>query len=90
MNMKDTTTATVRTTVNTTALTLIATLATILFDIDIEVDDLLPYLPAIAAVIAVFYRASRAITGRFPKLAYILFGLQSTPSYDPPAPPPAG
>lgn len=77
---------TVRTTVNTTILVAVAAVAAKVFDVDIEAEDLLPYVPIAIPVIAAFYRLSRAITDRWPQIGYVLFGNARPPSY-PPAPP---
>lgn len=57
---------TVRTTVNTTILAAIAGVAAKVFKVKIDAEDLLPYVVLVAPVVAVFYRASRAITDRWP------------------------
>lgn len=79
--MKDTTTATVRTTVNTTVLAALGALLYKIFGWDIKVEDMLPFLPVIAAVVAVFYRLSLAVTAKWPVVGYILFGRTTPPTY---------
>jgi hypothetical protein len=89
--MNDTRTATVRTTVNGTILTGIIIAVAAGFGWTIEVADLAPYLPVLAAAIGVFYRLSLYLSERWPRLGYILFGRNTLPAYEPlpdrPAPP---
>ena len=42
---------------------------------------LLPFVPLLVPVIAVFYRASLAVAKRWPVLAYVLFGKPQSPVY---------
>ncbi len=81
--MNDTSTATVRTTVNGTILTAIIIAVAAGFGWTIEVGDLAPYLPVLAAAIGVFYRLSLYISERWPKLGFVLFGKATSPSYEP-------
>lgn len=74
-------TATVRTTVNMLVLTAIVSVVARYTGWEVKVEDLLPYLPALAPVAAVFYRLSRYLTGRFPVLGWILFGSGKEPEY---------
>lgn len=76
---------TVRTTINTTILVAATALAAKVFSVKVEAEDLLPYAPIAVPVVAVFYRASRAITDRWPRIGYVLFGNARPPAY-PPAP----
>lgn len=73
--------ATVRTTVQTVVLTAVVAVIAKLTDWQVEVDDLLPYVPLLAPVAAVFYRASRWLTARYPSLGWVLFGSGKEPEY---------
>lgn len=86
--MNDTRTATLRTTWNGTLIAATSVAAAKLLGWEITVDDLAPFLPVIAVVIGVFYRASLAIAARWPMLGTILFGKTTAPEYSP-LPPPA-
>lgn len=79
--MNDTTTATVRTTVNGTVLTAVIALVVKITGWDITVEEVLPYTPLMVPIIAIFYRASRAIADKWPKIGVILFGPRATPTY---------
>lgn len=74
-------TATVRTTVNMLVLTALVSLVARYTGWNVRVEDLLPYLPALAPVAAVFYRLSRFLTHRYPSLGWILFGSGKEPEY---------
>lgn len=84
--MNDTTTATTRTTVNGTILTALIIAAANVFGWSIEMADLAPFLPVLAAVILGFYRLSLTLSERWPWVGYVLFGTKKTPTYPPPAP----
>lgn len=79
--MKDTTTATIRTTVNGTVLTAVVALIVKLTGWEIDAEDLLPFVPVIVPIIAVFYRLSLWLTEKFPVVGYVLFGKPVTPKY---------
>jgi hypothetical protein len=83
--MSNATIATVRTTVNTTWLAFLVMLLNTWFDWDVTVEELLPWTPVIAAVVAFFYRVTRWAGEKWPKLGTLLFGLKVTPVYTPPA-----
>jgi cobalamin biosynthesis protein CobD/CbiB len=87
--MNDTRTATVRTTVNGTILTAVIIATAALFGWTIEVAEMAPFLPVLAAAIGVFYRLSLYVSERWPKLGYVLFGKNTLPSYEALPPPPA-
>ncbi len=85
-NAKDTTVGTIRTGVQTTVLTAVAAVMCKVFGWDVQVEDLLPWLPVVAPVALVFYRLSRYLSDKLPGLGYILFGIVKKPAYvDPPA-----
>lgn len=86
--MNNTTTATVRTTVNGTVLAIIVVVISKLTNWQVQIEDLAPYLPIFAAVLAIFYRLSRAVTDKWPVVGYVLFGKVATPKYVPPVDPP--
>jgi hypothetical protein len=85
--MSDNNTATIRTTWNGIIVSVIIVLAAKYFNWTITVDDLLPYMPAIGAVIAVVYRLSLVVSEKWPKAGWVLFGKKAAPTYAPPAPP---
>ncbi len=73
--------ATVRTTANLTSLTLVVLILNRIFDWDISLDDLLPFTPLIAGVIAAYYRISRYVAKRWPTMGYLLFAYVEEPRY---------
>ena len=77
----DTAIATLRTTWNTSILTALSVAVYKIFGWKVTVDELLPYMPLIIPVVGVFYRASVAISGRWPMVGKILFGVNKTPAY---------
>jgi hypothetical protein len=79
--------ATVRTTVNMTVLSALLAVLAKVFGWEVQVEDLLPYLPIFVPVIAAFYRLTRYLATKWTWLGVLLFGIDSPPSYDPPAPP---
>lgn len=87
--MSDNNTATIRTTWNGIIVSVLIVLAAKYFNWTITVDDLLPFMPAIAAVIAVVYRLSLVISEKWPKAGYVLFGKARKLTYDAILPPPA-
>ena len=85
--MKSESVGTVRTTVNMTVLTLIATVIARYTNWSVEVEDLLPYTPLIAGVVAIFYRLSLYLAQKFSWIGVILYGINAPPKYTQPAPP---
>lgn len=81
------TVATVRTTVNTAILAAVLALTANRFGWTVKAKDLLPYMPAIIPIVAVFYRLTRFIADRWPAIGVVLFGISTPPAYHPPAPP---
>lgn len=79
--MRDETIGTIRTTYNTTLLTLVGLTLNKVFGWELALEDLTPYLPVIAAIVAVFYRASLVLSEIWPPVGYILFGHKTVPSY---------
>ena len=79
MNNKNT--ATVRTTVNTVALSVVALIASRLFGVTLDVTDPLLIL-GVAIATPIFYRASLWASAKWPTLGYVLFGKNSTPTYE--------
>jgi len=83
------TVATVRTAVQTTILAAVVTGIFKITGWQVAVEDLLPFVPVLLPVAAVFYRLSRAVGDRWPVVGYILFGIPRPPIYAPePLPPP--
>jgi len=80
--MKDTTTAVIRTTWFASLLTLVASLASRWTNTDVKVEDLAPWTPLIAGVLAVVYRAALFVAARWNWVGVILFGKSTTPSYE--------
>lgn len=85
--LKSETVGTVRTTTNVTVMAAILALIAKFTNWNVQADDLLPYVPIIVPVVAVFYRASLALAKKFPGLGVILYGINAPPAYHPPAPP---
>lgn len=82
-------TAATRTTVSTTVLTAILMIANKGLNWNITLEDLTPWLPAIAVVYGFSLRAMYAIGERFPALERVFFGLKGEPQYEStPLPPP--
>lgn len=79
--MNNTTIATVRTTWNTTLLAIVASIIFKVTGWTITVDELLQFAPLLAPVVAIFYRASRVVADKWPKVGYILFGVNQQPEY---------
>lgn len=79
--MSDTNIATIRTTVPATWAALLVWACNKGFGWELNVDELLPYLPVFTAVAAIFYRLGRLIEAKVPWLGYVLFGSAKTPSY---------
>jgi hypothetical protein len=81
--MNNTNIATVRTTWNGALVAGLLVAAANVFGWSLELADLTPWLPVIAAFIAVFYRLSLAISEQWPKVGWVLFGKAASPSYRP-------
>lgn len=83
--LKSETVGMVRTTVNGTVLAALLALFAKITGKEIKVEDLLPYVPLFAPVLAVFYRLSLALSQKFPWLGVALYGINKPPEYTPPA-----
>jgi hypothetical protein len=68
--------ATIKTAFNTSILVILFTTLNIVFDWDITVEHLLPFVPIIFVVLGMFYRTSLVITKKWPNMGYILFGVR--------------
>lgn len=80
--MNDTRTATVRTIVPAGWAGLLVWALNRALGWNLQVDELAPFLPALMAVVGVFYRAGRLVEARWPKAGWVLFGSARTPSYN--------
>lgn len=85
--LKSETVGTIRTTVNMTVLGAIIALVAKFTDWDLEVDDLLPFVPILIPVVAAFYRLSLYLAHKIEWLGVLLYGINAPPTYTPPAPP---
>ena len=81
------TVAVVRTAVQTTILSAVVAAIFKITGWQVQVDELLPFVPVMLPIAAVFYRLSRAVGDRWPGVGYVLFGIPRPPVY-PPLPPP--
>lgn len=81
--LKDSTVGTVRTAYHTTLLTAVILMANKIFGWNITLADAVPFLPAIAVAVGVVYRASIAVSKKWPVLGNILFGINKPPEYPP-------
>jgi hypothetical protein len=73
--------ATIRTTVNGTVLAAVLALIAKLTGWEVSTDELLPYVPALVPIIAVFYRVTLWLSVKFPSVAWVLFGKGEPPKY---------
>lgn len=85
--LKSETVGTVRTTVNVTILALIVSLIAKVTGWKVRAEDILPYVPLLIPVIAAFYRLSLYVAQKVTWIGVLLYGINSAPSYKPPAPP---
>jgi len=72
----------IKTAFNTSILVILFTSLNIIFDWNITVEHLLPFVPIIFVVLGMFYRASLVITKKWPNMGYILFAARGDKSED--------
>lgn len=85
--VKAETVGTVRTTVNVTVLAAVLAAVAKVTHWEIQANDLLPFVPIAAPIVAVFYRLSLFLAKKYEWLGVVLYGINSPPKYAPPAPP---
>jgi hypothetical protein len=78
--MNDVQTATKRTTVNAAITGVIVTSIVRVLDIELDENSVMVLGIVIGAATGVVYRTSRAITAKWPKLGYVLFGSGKEPT----------